>query len=77
MLGFLFCFVVSVLEWFLLAKRTELFMKANAWVGPIAAIEVAIGLGAGYVVFVQQNLPALIACALGAGLGADLARRRK
>ena len=77
MIGFALCFVVSVLEWFLVAKRTNAITKATKWVGPIVAVEVAFGLGAGYIIFVQQNIAAVAGCALGAGLGAELARRRR
>ena len=77
MIGFLLCFVVSVLEWFLVAKRTTAIMRSTPLVGVIVAVEVAFGLGAGYIIFVQQNLLAGLGCALGAGLGAELARRKK
>jgi len=76
-LGFLLCFVISVLEWFLVAKRTEAITKRSRLVGLITVVEVAFGLGAGFLIFVPQNLFAAVGCALGAGLGAELARRKK
>jgi hypothetical protein len=75
MLGCLFCFVISVVEWFLVSKRTTAITKSSKWVGVLVASELLLALGTGYVVFVQQNLPALIACAIGGGIGAELARR--
>jgi FtsH-binding integral membrane protein len=60
------CFVISVIEWFLVSKRTNAIVSNSAWV---------LALGTGYIVFVQQNIPALIACAVGGGMGAELARR--
>jgi hypothetical protein len=76
MFGFLLCFVVSVVEWFLAAKRTSAIVRRNKWAAAIAASEVALGFGAGYVVFVQHNWAAAIACVLGAGVGVALARKR-
>jgi hypothetical protein len=75
MLGCLFCFVVSVIEWFLVSKRTTAITKSSVWVGVLVTSELLLALGTGYVVFVQQNIPALIACAVGGGVGAELARR--
>ena len=75
MLGCLFCFVISVVEWFLVSKRTTAITRSSAWVGVLVASELLLALGTGYVVFVQQNLLALIACAIGGGVGAELARR--
>jgi hypothetical protein len=75
MLGCLFCFVISVVEWFLVSKRTTAITKSSKWVGVLVASELLLALGTGYVVFVQQNLPALIACAIGGGVGAEIARR--
>lgn len=77
MLGLVFCFVVSVIEWLLVAKRITAIVQSSKWVGLLVVAELSLGLGAGYIVFVQRNIPALIACALGAGLGAELARRWK
>jgi hypothetical protein len=75
MFGFILCFAVSVVEWFMVSKRTVAITQSTPWVGIIVAAEVALGLGAGYVIFVQQNFWAAVGCALGAGLGAELARK--
>jgi hypothetical protein len=75
MLGCLFCFVISVVEWFLVSKRTTAITRSSRWVGVLVMLELLLALGTGYVVFVQQNLPALIACAIGGGVGAEFARR--
>ena len=75
MLGCLFCLVISMIEWFLVSKRTSAIIKSSVWVGVYVATELLLALGTGYVVFVQQNIPALIACAIGGGVGAELARR--
>jgi hypothetical protein len=75
--GFILCLLVSIVEWFLVAKRTAALARGSRFAGLIVFVEVAIGLGTGYVIFVNQNLLALGGCALGAGLGAELARRRK
>jgi hypothetical protein len=69
------CFVISVIEWFLVSKRTNAIVSNSAWVGVLVAVELLLALGTGYIVFVQQNIPALIACAVGGGMGAELARR--
>jgi hypothetical protein len=76
MTGFLVCFWVSVLEWFLAAKRTSAITKQSKWAAWIAASEVALGFGAGYVVFVQHNWWAAVACVLGAGVGVACARKK-
>jgi hypothetical protein len=75
MLGCLFCFVISVVEWVLVSKRTTAITRLSPWVGVWVTLELLLALGTGYVVFVQQNIPALIACAIGGGIGAELARR--
>jgi hypothetical protein len=41
----------------------------------LVAVELLLALGTGYIVFVQQNIPALIACAIGGGVGVEIARR--